>query len=156
MFKRNQTPSLTYISSTSELQGTLHVEGNLRVDGVVHGTVEVRGDLEISQSGLVEGPELHATNIVVHGVVKARVIAEGRLTLTRTARLEGDVSAHSLDIEAGAFYIGHIATNDIKSLPGSTVYPELIGQEVGQEVGYETGQNGGQAEQPAAKTPRLR
>ncbi|WP_088892828.1 bactofilin family protein [Leptolyngbya ohadii] len=136
MFKRSQTPALTYISATTEIQGTLHVEGNLRVDGIIHGTVEVRGDMEISQSGLVEGPELRANNIVVQGVVKSRVVAEGRLTLTRTARLEGDVTAHSLDIEAGAHYLGHIATNDndidndMKSLPLAPSYPELVGQEV--------------------------
>lgn len=140
MFKRNQTPSLTYISSTCELQGTLHVEGNLRVDGIVHGTVEVRGDMEISPSGLVEGPELRANNIVVHGVVKATVIAEGRLTLTRTGRLEGNVTAHSLDIEAGAFYVGHIATSEMKALPIVPAYPELMGHE----------------EHPPAGTPGLR
>lgn len=128
MFGRKQTTSLTYLSATTELQGTLNVEGNLRVDGIIHGTVEVHGDMEISQSGLVEGPELRARNLVVHGVVKARVIAEGRLTLSRTARLEGDVTANSLDVEAGAFYVGYISTNDSKALPGSGRLPELMGK----------------------------
>jgi cytoskeletal protein CcmA (bactofilin family) len=125
MFGRKQTSSLTYISATSEFQGNLNVEGNLRVDGIIHGTVEVRGDMEISQSGLVEGPELRARNLVVHGVVKARLVVEGRLTLSRTSRLEGDVSASSLDIEAGAFYTGYIATTDSKALPGTGKLPEL-------------------------------
>lgn len=129
MFKRKPNRSLTYLSATSELQGTLNVEGNLRVDGIVHGTIEIRGDLEVSKTGLVEGPELKAHNIVVHGVVKARVIAEGRLTLTHTARLEGDITARSVDIEAGAHYVGHIATAEIKALPISNPYPELTGRE---------------------------
>lgn len=130
MFGRKRTSSLTYLSATSEFQGNLNVEGNLRVDGVVHGTVNVQGDMEISQGGLVEGPELKANNIIVHGVVKAKIIAQGRLTLTRTSRLEGDVTAQSLDIEAGAFYTGHIATADVKALPISPAkYPELIGRE---------------------------
>ena len=129
MFRQKQVSSLTYLSATSEFQGILNVEGNLRVDGIVHGTVEVRGDLEVSSSGLVEGPELKANNIIVRGVVKARVIAEGRLTLTRTARLEGDATAHSIDIEAGAFYMGHISTSDVKALPISGKYPELIAGE---------------------------
>jgi cytoskeletal protein CcmA (bactofilin family) len=124
--RRQQTLSLTYLSATSELQGNLNVEGNLRVDGIIHGTVEVRGDIEVSQTGLVEGSELQANNITIHGVVKARVVAEGRLTLSRTARLEGDVTANSLDIEAGAFYTGHIATSDVKSLPVASQYPELM------------------------------
>ncbi|NJO39238.1 MAG: polymer-forming cytoskeletal protein [Cyanobacteria bacterium CRU_2_1] len=130
MFRRKQANSLTYLSATSEFQGNLNVEGNLRVDGIVHGTIEVRGDMEISQSGLIEGVELRANNIIVHGVIKARVIAEGRLTLSRTARLEGDVTAQSIDVEAGAFYIGHISTTDVKALPvASPKYPELIGRE---------------------------
>jgi cytoskeletal protein CcmA (bactofilin family) len=131
MFKRKQVHSLTYLSATSEFRGDMNVEGNLRVDGIVHGNVSVQGDVEISQSGLIEGEELKADNIILHGVVKARVIATGRLTLSRTARLEGDVTAKSLDIEVGAFYVGYIATTDIKSLPisSSPRYPELMGQE---------------------------
>jgi cytoskeletal protein CcmA (bactofilin family) len=129
MFKRSQNRSLTYLSDTSEIQGTLNVEGNLRIDGIVHGTVVVRGDLEVAKTGLVEGPELKAHNIVVHGVIKARVVAEGRLILTRTARLEGDITAQSIDIEAGAHYVGHIATSDVKALPVASGYPELMGVE---------------------------
>jgi cytoskeletal protein CcmA (bactofilin family) len=129
MFGRKQSNSLTYISEKSEFQGNLHVEGNLRVDGILHGTVEVLGDLEISHTGLIEGPELRARNIILHGVIKARVVAEGRLSLSRSARLEGDVTAHSLDIEAGAFYVGYIATSESKSLPGTGHLPELISRE---------------------------
>jgi cytoskeletal protein CcmA (bactofilin family) len=130
MFNRKPASSLTYISATSEFQGNLKIEGNLRVDGIVHGSIEVRGDMEISQTGLVEGPELRVNNIIVHGVVKSRIVAEGRITLSRTARLEGDVTANSLDMEAGAFYTGHIATTkDAKALPISPGrYPELTGR----------------------------
>jgi cytoskeletal protein CcmA (bactofilin family) len=120
MFSRKPASALTYLSATSEFQGDLKVEGNLRIDGIVHGTVEVRGDVEISQTGLIEGESLRARDIIVHGIIKARVIAEGRLTLSRTARLEGDVMANSIDIEAGAYYTGRIATtDDSKALPTS-------------------------------------
>lgn len=115
----------TYIAPNTELQGTLHVETDLLVDGIIHGTVDVRGNMEITQSGLVEGPELRAKNLTVHGVLKARVYVENQLTLTRTARLEGDVNATALSIEPGAFYIGYIETGDAKSLPASHA-PELI------------------------------
>jgi cytoskeletal protein CcmA (bactofilin family) len=120
MFSRKPASALTYLSATSEFQGDLKIEGNLRIDGIVHGTVEVQGDVEISQTGLVEGEALQARDIIVHGVIKAHVIAEGRLTLSRTARLEGDVTANSIDIEAGAHFTGHIATiQDTKVLSTS-------------------------------------
>lgn len=115
----------TYIAPNTELNGTLHVENNLLVDGIVHGSVNVRGDMEVSPSGLVEGAEVRAKNLVVHGVLKARVTVEGKLTLSRTARLEGDISANSLSIENGAYYIGHIATGEMKSLNASLNRAEL-------------------------------
>ncbi|MEM0979425.1 MAG: polymer-forming cytoskeletal protein [Cyanobacteria bacterium P01_H01_bin.58] len=127
MFRRKSAPMLTYLSQKTEFEGTLHAEGMLRVDGIIHGTVEVQGDLEISSTGLVEGPEVKATNIIVQGVLKARVIVEGKLTLSRTARLEGDVVAGALEIESGAYYTGYIETRDAKTLPPSRELPELYG-----------------------------
>jgi cytoskeletal protein CcmA (bactofilin family) len=127
MFKRKPTPLLTYISQKTEFDGELHAEGMLRVDGIIHGTVDVKGDLEISNSGLIEGPEVKARNIIVQGVLKSRVYAEGKLTLSSTSRLEGDVVAGSLEIEAGAYYTGYIETRDAKSLPPSREVPELYG-----------------------------
>jgi cytoskeletal protein CcmA (bactofilin family) len=115
----------TYIAPNSEFQGTMHVEGDLLVDGIIHGTVEVRGDVVISETGLVEGSELRAKNLIVHGVLKARVALEGTLTLSHTARLEGDVTANALSIESGAFYVGYIETGDVKALPGNRPRAEL-------------------------------
>jgi cytoskeletal protein CcmA (bactofilin family) len=131
MLRSKPTILLTYIAASSEFQGNLHVEGSLRVDGIVHGTVDVRGDMEISSTGLVEGPEVRVHNLLVHGVLKSRVVASGKLTLSRTARLEGDVVANSLDIEAGAFYIGYIETGEMKpdALPGMKQRPELMGSD---------------------------
>jgi len=127
MFRRKSAPLLTYLSQKTEFEGILHAEGMVRIDGVVHGTIEVQGDLEISSTGLVEGPEVRAQNIVVQGVLKSRVVAEGKLTLSRTARLEGDVVAGALEIEAGAYYTGYIETRDAKTLPPSRELPELYG-----------------------------
>jgi len=118
----------TYISSTTELQGTMHVDGDLQVDGIVHGGIQASGNVVISQSGLIEGPDLRGNNITIHGVVKAKIYAAGQLTLTRTARLEGDVTASALNMEAGAFYVGFITTTESKVLTGgSEPLPELVG-----------------------------
>ena len=118
---------LTYISQKTEFEGIVHAEGMLRVDGIIHGTVEVQGNIEISDTGLIEGPEVRGHDIVVRGVLKARVYAEGKLTLSRTARLEGDVVAGALEIESGAYYTGYIETKDAKSLPPANKMPELYG-----------------------------
>ena len=135
MFRRKSAPLLTYLSQKTEFEGVLHAEGMLRVDGIIHGTVDVQGDLEISQTGLIEGPEVSAHNLVVHGVLKSHVSVKGKLTLSRTARLEGDVVAGAIEIENGAYYTGYIETREEKALPGTTDrnlpatqdFPELYG-----------------------------
>lgn len=127
MVRRRPAPTLTYLSQNTEFSGTLHAEGMLRVDGIVHGTIDIKGDLEISSSGLVEGPEVKADNIVVQGVLKARVFVSGKLTLSQTAHLEGDVVAGALEIEPGAYYTGYIETRDAKTFPPARDVPELYG-----------------------------
>ncbi len=101
------------------------------MDGGVRGTVSTEEDLEVSESGSIEGPEIKARNIIIRGSVKASVVANGDLTLARTARLEGDVVASALNIEAGAFYVGHIVTKDAQSttaLPATPSVPKLVGR----------------------------
>jgi len=112
---------MTYLGSGSEFDGNLKTAGDLRVDGAVRGNVEAQGDIEVSVEGSIEGPELRGHNILVYGRIKARTIASGKLTLSSTAYLEGDVIAHSLQIDEGAHYIGYISTDDDRgpTLPAS-------------------------------------
>lgn len=125
MFWQKRASTITYLADKTEFQGDCHVDGNLRVDGIVHGTVEVMGDMEIGQSGLVEGPEVRANNLIVHGVVKAHIHVEGRLSISRTGRLEGDVFAKEYDVAPGAQILGHFSSSASvpESLPESRALP---------------------------------
>lgn len=133
MFWQKRTAAITYLADKTEFQGDFHVDGNLRVDGIIHGNVDVMGDVEIGQSGLVEGPEIQAHNLVVHGVIKARVRVEGRLSISRTGRLEGDVVAKEYDVAPGAYVLGHFSSSmqepaqESRALPMSS-YPEMVSQ----------------------------
>ena len=123
--------NMTYLAAGSDFQGNLRVKGGLRGEGSVRGTVSTEEDLEVSESGSIEGPENKARNIVIRGSVNASVVANGDLTLARTARLEGDVVASALNIEAGAFYVGHIVTKDAQpttALPSTPPVPKLVGR----------------------------
>jgi cytoskeletal protein CcmA (bactofilin family) len=112
ILSRRPTSLLTYLGETTELEGELHLEGLLRIDGIVHGVVDVQGDIEITAMGLVEGPEVRAHNLIVHGVLKSPVYVTGKLILSRTAQLEGDVVAGAVEIEPGAYYSGYIEIRD--------------------------------------------
>lgn len=105
------TPSaLTYIGTGSELRGDLRAAGNLRIDGTIFGTVQVDGDLEVSSTGAIEGEQVSARSVLVQGRIKARVHASEQLRIHGQGRVEGDVTAQSLDIEAGAHFIGYSRT----------------------------------------------
>ncbi len=102
--------ALTYIGAGSEVRGDVRTAGNLRVDGSLFGTVQVDGDLEVSADGMIEGERVKARSVFVHGRIKAMVEATEQLRIHGNGRVEGDVTAQSLDIEAGAHFIGYSRT----------------------------------------------
>ncbi|MEB3212270.1 MAG: polymer-forming cytoskeletal protein [Leptolyngbyaceae bacterium] len=127
MFWQKRPTSLTHIADKAEFQGDIHVEGSFLVSGVVHGNVDVIGDMEIGQTGLVEGPEIRAQSLTIHGVVKSRIVVDGRVSISRTGRVEGDVIAKEYDVAPGAVIEGHFSSSgiaDAKALPMS-VYPDM-------------------------------
>jgi cytoskeletal protein CcmA (bactofilin family) len=117
MFKKKSKPGtgLTLVGSGSKIQGDLNHEGNLRVDGSVLGSILVTGDIEVSPSGSIEGAEVQARNAIIHGEVKAGMVVHGKLTLSSSARIEGNVITNALDMAAGATFHGNIMTRDAKA-----------------------------------------
>lgn len=117
--KPNPT-TLTYLGEGSEVEGNLKTPGNTRIDGKVKGSVIVEGDLEVGSNAHIEGDQVKANNIIVHGQVSAQVVALGKLHITKSARVEGDVRAMSLDVEAGAVFVGRSQTGEPRALPQNT------------------------------------
>ncbi|MEM9150536.1 MAG: polymer-forming cytoskeletal protein [Cyanobacteria bacterium P01_F01_bin.3] len=114
-FLRRQPANVSRIGRGCQMEGSLQADGRLHIEGTVRGLVSANGDIEVSETGLVEGREIRGHNIVVQGVVKAHVYAEGRLTLGATARIEGNVTAGVIDVDPGAYYTGFLATCDSRT-----------------------------------------
>lgn len=123
MFGGGRKPNpaaLTYLSEGSEIEGNLRAGGSARIDGRVKGSVVIEGDLEVGSSAHIEGEQIMASNIIVHGQINSQVIASGKLQITKSARVEGDVRAMSLDVEAGAIFVGRSQTGEPRALPQNT------------------------------------
>ncbi|WP_027882889.1 bactofilin family protein [Meiothermus rufus] len=118
--RRPSPATLTYLSEGSEIEGNLKTSGSARIDGKVKGSVVVEGDLEVGPNAQIEGEQVRAHNIIVHGQISAQIVASGKLHITKSARVEGDVRAISLDVEAGAVFIGRSQTGEPRALPQST------------------------------------
>lgn len=89
----------TIISADMHIDGSIASDGEVQIDGVVDGDVKA-GKLSIGESGRIRGAVI-ADRLMVRG----RVIGQLRanfVTLTRTARVKGDVFHETLAIEPGA------------------------------------------------------
>ncbi|MEL6938283.1 MAG: polymer-forming cytoskeletal protein [Cyanobacteria bacterium J06598_1] len=115
LFWRRQKRTASAIGLGCQFEGTLQTEGHLQIDGAVRGLVAANGDIDISETGAVEGPEIRGHNITIYGIVKAHVYAEGKLTLGETARIDGNAIAGIIEVSPGAYYTGHLTTYDSRT-----------------------------------------
>lgn len=110
MFGKNNEPAGggkvdTIIGSGSHFKGDINVEGTLRVDGTVDGDITCSGDIIIGKSGVVRAG-IKGRNVTVAGEVHGEIVLEGKLEITATGRVQGDIEVDKLVISEGALFKG--------------------------------------------------
>ncbi len=91
------------ISKNLEITGDLVGEGDVHVSGTIDGNIAC-GSLTVSEGASVNG-QINAVQVSVHGTVHGSIIAKN-ISLRRTARVIGDVTHETLEVESGAFLEG--------------------------------------------------
>jgi len=76
----------------------------LRIDGVVEGTIELTGNLVITESAKVRA-EIKASNMSIAGAVQGNITAN-RVEILDTGRVWGDLTVKSLLVNEGAYFRG--------------------------------------------------
>jgi cytoskeletal protein CcmA (bactofilin family) len=90
------------------LQGEISGQGDLILRGQLRGKVSLPGnDLMVAEGGLIEA-EVRVRNITVRGEVIGNIVASGKITIERTGRVKGDLSASVISIEDGAQFRGSV------------------------------------------------
>src|SRR3984893_3237109 len=109
--KRDGTKKLT-LGPNDSLEGKLTYGGSMTVDGG-HAECEVRigGNIEIG-NGTVVKALLEASNVTIKGEVEGKLTARDKLTLGKSAKLNGDVQVKRLQIEDGATLNGYVRMGD--------------------------------------------
>lgn len=92
------------IGPNTHIKGNIQGDGGLRVDGIVEGTIELTGNLVITESAKVKA-EIKASNISVAGAIQGNVSAS-RVEILDTGRVWGDLTVKSLLINEGAYFRG--------------------------------------------------
>ena len=98
--------STSLISTNMALEGELYGEENIRIDGRFLGRMKLDGNILIGDTAVVEA-DVEGDNIVIRGTVKGSITARGHLVLASTARMLGDISAATIDIQEGSLFEGH-------------------------------------------------
>ncbi|MBL8311326.1 MAG: polymer-forming cytoskeletal protein [Burkholderiales bacterium] len=120
------------IGASTTIQGDISFSGGLRVDGCVKGHIHSEGDdhstLVISEKAKVEG-EIRVSHVVIDGTVNGPVNASEYLELMQNARITGDVTYRTLEMQVGAVIEGRL----LHVQPGSADVVELkrLGSEKG-------------------------
>ncbi len=103
--KRTDRHAQSFLQGGVRLEGDMHVEGDMRVEGVVHGSVTTTGVLMIGPGASVDG-EIEGVEVVIRGQVAGIIRASGRIHLSGSAKVKGDLYCQSLVIEEGVFFEG--------------------------------------------------
>ncbi len=120
------------IGPNTHIKGNLQGDGGLRIDGIVEGTIEITGNLVVTESAKIRA-DIKANNISVAGAVQGNVSAT-RVEILDTGRVWGDLTVKSLLINEGAYFRGQtFMPQDLK--PPQLQAPALIKGEIEEDVG---------------------
>jgi len=98
--------------------GDCQTEGTIRVEGRVEGSVAAGKAVVVGKEGTVDG-DIRTQDAVISGRVAGTLVAESRLELQATSRVQGDVHARRMQLEEGALLNGTVRIGEIETDSGS-------------------------------------
>ena len=98
---------VTVLAESDSLQGRMVITGDGQVLGQFSGDIECGGDLVIGRVAEVTAT-IRGNNITIAGTVRGNIIAQGRLKIASSGRLEGDARVGSLVVTEGGVHHGII------------------------------------------------
>lgn len=126
MFSRDEQPAAggrsaeTIIGPSIKVEGNFIGQGNIVVDGAVVGTLKTSEDITVGPEANIEA-DVEGRNMHVAGKIKGNLKINGKLDLSSSAVITGDVEAEVLSMEAGASFNGRLTVG--KSTPKTTETP---------------------------------
>jgi cytoskeletal protein CcmA (bactofilin family) len=94
------------------ITGDVISDGDIRVDGKVVGNMQVTGKLVIGENGRVEG-EVACKNAAIAGQLEGTLKVDQTLSLTASAKLQGQVQVEKLAVEPGAEINGSVSMGTV-------------------------------------------
>jgi cytoskeletal protein CcmA (bactofilin family) len=98
---------ISIIGPGMQVVGECITDGTLRIEGSVQGSVRAGKAVVVGKDGSVEG-DVFTQDAVVSGRIVGTLVAESRLELQATCRIDGEVSARRMQLEEGAMLNGTV------------------------------------------------
>jgi cytoskeletal protein CcmA (bactofilin family) len=109
MFKKEDAAAVeTVIAAGVKVEGDFVSPGNVRIEGVVNGSVKADGNLFVTETAKIEA-DVKAENAMVAGEIVGNLVVADKLELSATAKINGNITARVLSVEAGAGISGNCA-----------------------------------------------
>jgi cytoskeletal protein CcmA (bactofilin family) len=105
---RRSSQEAAVIGPSIHIEGNLHGEEDLIIEGEVKGTVQLKHhSLTIGTKGKVTA-NVYANAIIVDGFMCGDLYAAERVTIRKSAQVEGNISSPRVSLEDGAGFKGSI------------------------------------------------
>lgn len=96
------------IGPSISINGELKGQEDLVVEGTIEGTVELKQNtLTVGPKGTIKA-QVYAHTILVDGTVNGDLFASERISIRKSARIEGNILAPRISLEDGAKFRGSI------------------------------------------------
>ena len=117
---------INIISEGTRINGEIRLDQVTRVHGVLNGQIHGSNGSRIilAESGLIEG-EIDADEILIEGFVRGNIRARGKVFISRTGRVVGNVQTPSLQMEFGSHFDGKCLMESANTRPILTSSPTL-------------------------------
>ncbi len=116
-------PGVAIIGKTISIAGDITGTEPLHIEGRVKGNIRLEGAyLNIGPEASVQS-NISAREVVVRGSLTGNVNVSDRIDIRNGGSVVGDVSAHSVSIEEGAFFKGSI---DMRRAEGARHAPKPV------------------------------
>src|SRR6187431_1045816 len=108
---RNDSPSpeagLSVIASGMKIIGDIESTGVVKIEGIVEGAIRGARQLLLGRQGTVHG-DIHAHEVVIGGSVIGTIIAEERVEIQGTSKVQGDIHTKSIVVLEGGVINGTV------------------------------------------------
>lgn len=100
------------LSQGLTLSGEINTKDDLRIDGTVDGNIYCEGKVIVGPTGCVTG-NIESESIELMGKVNGNIVVHDIIMLKSSSYYDGDITAVSIDIEAGANFFGNCRMSDV-------------------------------------------